>query len=390
MKILNRQETEDLVIDLYFNQRKTFREIQKVVRKSTRDIKAIIDKANPDKSSSFSVSSRAYLMFKEGRNLTDVACTLNLREAQVSEYYKEYWELNGMYYLSQIYRETKDEIWSVIEFYKQMKAAGKNTAHAIRLLEFANNDAPSAEGRITELERKESTLNFRIQRAAKIFQDFNDSIFNEKKTLEQYQLQTRHVKQEYAHLYVEKIKLENFLNYFQSTNDTYLKIREIVKQEIEHVMANPGRLLRFALTSIFESSRRHPGKLQSLYYNMSTADLQSLLRTSIVQNEHDPNQNGQNEDDPWKILLDEAEQVFSKLIDNITGKCANEISNDAKSVSQTEQVSGLQCDMSQEEDYHTSPNACKVEIPVSEVLSNFATQTCEILKITHDQNSDIS
>jgi hypothetical protein len=298
MKILNRQETEDLVIDLYFNQRKTFREIQKVVRKSPRDIKAIIDKANPDKSSYFSVSSRAYLMFKEGRNLTDVACTLNLREAQVSEYYKEYWELNGMYYLSQIYRETKDEIWSVIEFYKQMKAAGKNTAHAIRLLEFANNDAPSAEGRITELERKESTLNFRIQRAAKIFQDFNDSIFHEKKTLEQYQLQTRHVKQEYAHLYVEKTKLENFTEYFQNKNEAYLKIQQIVKRETEHILANPSHLLRFALGSIFESSRRHPGKLQSLYYNMSTADIQSLLRTSIVQNEHDPNQNGQNEDDP--------------------------------------------------------------------------------------------
>ena len=326
-------------------------------------------------------------MFKEGRNLTDVACTLNLREAQVSEYYKEYWELNGMYYLSQIYRETKDEIWSVIEFYKQMKAAGKNTAYAIRLLEFANNDAPSAEGRITELERKESTLNFRIQRAAKIFQDFNDSIFNEKKTLEQYQLQTRHVIQELAHLNVEKTKLENFMEYFQNNNEVYLKIKQIVKQEIEHILANPSRLLRFALASIFESSRRHPGKLQSLFYNMSTAEIQSLLRISIGQNDYNPGQDGNA---PEKILLDEAEQVFSKLIDDITGKCANEISNDAKSVSQTEQVSGLQCDMSQEEDYHTSPNACKVEIPVSEVLSNFATQTCEILKITHDQNSDIS
>jgi len=96
---------------------------------------------------------------------------------------------------------------------------------------------------------------------------------------------------------------------------------------------------------------------------MSTTDIQSLLRTSIVQNEHDPNQNGQNKDDPWKMLLEEAEQVFSKLIDDITGKCVNEISNDAKSISQTKQVSGLQYNMS-------SPNACKVEIPVSEVLEN--------------------
>ena len=39
MKPLNRQETEDLIIDLYYNQKKTFREIQQIVRKSPRDIK---------------------------------------------------------------------------------------------------------------------------------------------------------------------------------------------------------------------------------------------------------------------------------------------------------------------------------------------------------------
>jgi hypothetical protein len=178
MQTLNRQGTEDFVLDLYYNQKKTFREIQKIIRKSPRDLKKIIDKANPDKSSSLSVYSQAYRMFKEGSHPTDVAIALNLRQKEVSEIYREYWDLNGMYYLNQIYGETKDEIWSVIEFYKQMKAAGKNAAHAIRLLEFPNNDAPSAEGKITELERKEATLNIRIQRAAKIFQEFNDSIVN--------------------------------------------------------------------------------------------------------------------------------------------------------------------------------------------------------------------
>ena len=47
-----------------FNQKKTFREIQKIIRKSPRDIKKIIDKADPDKPSSLSQSSQAYRMFK--------------------------------------------------------------------------------------------------------------------------------------------------------------------------------------------------------------------------------------------------------------------------------------------------------------------------------------
>lgn len=343
---LTRKEKEKLVVELY-KQEKTYAQIAKEAHVSLRDIRPILNRAGENQS--LSNSSQAYRMFKEGSHPTDVAIALNLRQKQVEEYYREYWDLNGLYILNQLYEEIKDvnAIWSISELYKQMKANGKTATHTIRLLEFSNNDIPSAEGRIAELERKEATLDFRIQRAAKTFQEFNDSILNEKKTLEQYQLQTRHVIQELAHLNVEKTKLENFTEYFQNNNEVYLKIKQIVKQEIEHILANPHRLLRFALASIFESSRRHPGKLQSLYYNMSTAEIQSLLRISIGQNDYNPGQDGNNEDTPGKILLDEAEQVFSKLIDGITGKCIDEITTDTKSISQTEQVSGLQYDVTQ-------------------------------------------
>ena len=331
-------------------------------------------------------------MFKGGSHPIDVAIALNLRQKQVEEYYREYWDLNGLYILNQLYEEIKDvnAIWSISELYKQMKANGKTTAHAIRLLEISNNDISSVESIIEERKREEATLDFRIQRAAKIFQDFNGSILNEKKTLDQYLSEIRQLKQELDHLYLEKIKRENSMEHFQNNNETYTKIKQIVKQEIELIMTNPSRLLRFALASLFESSRKHPGKLQSLYYNMSTTDIHSLLRTSIVQNEHNPNQHGQDEAAPEKILLDEAEQVFSKLIDDVTGKYIDEITAGTKSIFQTEQVSGLQYDMSQKEDHHTGSNVCEVEIPASEVLSSFATRICESLKITHCQVSEIS
>ena len=81
---MNRQELEEYVIDLYHNEKKTFREIQKIVRKSPRDIRAILDKVEPERAS-LSESSRAYQMFKEGRNLIEVATALNLREKEVTE-----------------------------------------------------------------------------------------------------------------------------------------------------------------------------------------------------------------------------------------------------------------------------------------------------------------
>src|ERR687891_1363405 len=118
---MNRQELEDYVIELYHNQKKTFREIQKIVRKSPRDIRAILDKVEPGRAS-LSPSSRAYQMFKEGRNLIEVATALNLREKEVSEYYREYWNLSEMHELNQIYEEIKvDEIWSLIGLHRRMK-----------------------------------------------------------------------------------------------------------------------------------------------------------------------------------------------------------------------------------------------------------------------------
>ena len=94
MQGLNRQELEDYVIDLYNNQKKTIREIQRIVRKNPRDLKKILDKADPGRSSaSLSESSRAYQMLEEGSSPTHMAITLGIREKEVNEYYREYWSL---------------------------------------------------------------------------------------------------------------------------------------------------------------------------------------------------------------------------------------------------------------------------------------------------------
>src|ERR687891_2361951 len=129
---MNRQELEDYVIDLYHNQKKTFREIQRV-RKSPRDIRAILDKVEPERAS-LSPSSRAYQMFNEGRNLIEVATALNLREKEVSDYYREYWNLNGMYHLNQVYEEIKYDIWSVLELHREMKTEGLTPQQVSRIL----------------------------------------------------------------------------------------------------------------------------------------------------------------------------------------------------------------------------------------------------------------
>ena len=88
MSILNRQEREKLVLDLY-NQGKTIREIAKEVRMSFRDIGVILKKTFPEKAEGLkeqqeelqqlSVSTQAYKLFSEGKRPVEVAIALNLR-----------------------------------------------------------------------------------------------------------------------------------------------------------------------------------------------------------------------------------------------------------------------------------------------------------------------
>jgi hypothetical protein len=133
MQGLNRKELEDYVIDLYCNQKKTFREIQKIIRKSPRDIRAILDKVEPERAS-LSESSLAYRMCMDGYNPAQIAITLGLREKEVSEYYREYWDLNGMYHLNQIYLEVRESIWSLIELHRRMKTERLSPPQVSRIL----------------------------------------------------------------------------------------------------------------------------------------------------------------------------------------------------------------------------------------------------------------
>src|SRR3954452_25583837 len=98
MNPLNRKETEDLIIDLYYNQKKTFREIQTIVRKSPRDIKVIMNKVEPERSA-LSTPAQAYRLYSEGKTPIEVAVILNVREPEATQFNLEYWKLSQLHSL---------------------------------------------------------------------------------------------------------------------------------------------------------------------------------------------------------------------------------------------------------------------------------------------------
>jgi len=324
---MNRQELEDYVIELYHNQKKTFREIQKIVRKSPRDIRAILDKVEPGRAS-LSESSRVYQMFVEGSTPIQVAIALNLRESQINELYGEYWNLNGMYHLNQIYVEVKDDIWSVIELHRRTKIEGLSPQQIGRILKTTT----TLERNNRDLEGEQARLEVSNKQAAQTFQQLTDFIQKDRRKLEENDSIISQQKREIENLNIEKSRLENIIDSIRLNNETCVNIKHIVKQEIESIVSNPRRLIRLALASLFESSRKHPGKLQALYYNMSfPLSVEQILSQSRVSQNQSRNGYGENEDE--KLLLDEAEQAYNSMMHAIASRCINEVLNDTESLS---------------------------------------------------------
>jgi predicted HTH domain antitoxin len=118
------EERKKRVIDLYFNQHKTYAEIAQIERISPRDIHAIIKEEQTRRQQyrhqkqRQELSSRAYELFSESKTPLEVAIALNLRESEATKYYREYWKLKQLHNLNMVYEETKGDIEPLLILYK--------------------------------------------------------------------------------------------------------------------------------------------------------------------------------------------------------------------------------------------------------------------------------
>jgi len=174
-RVLTRKEREELVLDLYFNQNKTFSEIAKIAKISPRDIKPIIDKAINEKErmQHKSTAVQAYELFFKGKTLLQVTIDLNLGQAQATAYYGEYLKLVQLDDITKIYQELGGSVWDFVKLCKEAKAAKMGVPQIVNLLKIANNQLPSVEHRYEQLQKHNNHLEFVLKTKSEDLQDIN-------------------------------------------------------------------------------------------------------------------------------------------------------------------------------------------------------------------------
>jgi transposase len=241
MTILTRQERERLVLELYYNQGKTYREITKLARISPRDIGIILNKAVEEKTKEqgikqnnnnnggeknhepLSLSSQAYKLFSERKTPLEVAVTLNLKESEATKFYKEYWKLKQLHNLNMVYEETKDDVEPFLKLYRLSKSKGMGVKQVVNLLSIANNDLRALEGRIKRLRNGISMLQFQKHKDERNLCQLNNQIASTTKLLSSFRMSCKRERMEIENLYNEKIRIANLVTHYKNNNEEYLK-----------------------------------------------------------------------------------------------------------------------------------------------------------------------
>jgi transposase len=349
-----RQERERVVLDLYYNQGKNIREIAQEARMSFRDIGTILNKTDERREQNnnnnnnndienkkqkqqeqqhqqqLSLSTQAYKLFSECKSPIQVAVALNLKESEITRFYKEYCKLSQMHDLNIVYEELKGDIIPFLKLYRSARAVGMNEEHVVNLLRIANDDndnnttnnnLPAVEHRYEKLIQEVNDLEHRKLNSNRDLQDLRKRILNSRKLLDSCDLTYKQQSEKIAYLQAKRIALEDLVRRFENNNKEYLKINQTVKDKVDSILSDGKVLLRLALYSVMESMRNEPVKYSSLicYHNnnnetthypasfMHGGQQQLYISSRDYFTEH-----------YTTMLVQEAEKLYNKLVKEIT------------------------------------------------------------------------
>ena len=167
---MSRDEKERRIIDLYYNQGKTTREIIKELRVSPNHVSRILKKeeeknniivTNKQQQPSSSLATRAYELFSNGKTPLQVAIALNIRQSEAAKYYTEYWKLKGLDKLNTIHTETNGNAWPLWKLYKELiKKRRMSIGQVVDAVEIAINKLPYMETLYKQLKDEVDKLQY--------------------------------------------------------------------------------------------------------------------------------------------------------------------------------------------------------------------------------------
>jgi hypothetical protein len=143
--MVSADEIEEQIVQMH-KERKTSKEISKVVHKNFTFIGAVLRKRFPEEYTDNSVENKeteALKLFSEKRTPTQVAIELALSTDDTEKFYMNFWRLERMYELYRIYCDHKPKLriylWFIRQLRRRRDVSVKNFKDVLEVLD--NNKA---------------------------------------------------------------------------------------------------------------------------------------------------------------------------------------------------------------------------------------------------------
>jgi hypothetical protein len=336
-----------MILDLY-NQGKTYKEISEIVRVSPRDIKPVLAKAEKEREKELGINTQdrkkddtgnsqtqkahifnqAYRLFSEGKPPLDVAIELDLKEKDVTKYYREYWNLQQIYSLNMVYEEIGDDIIHITKIHRKIRAAGMGVDQAINLIKNANNDLPTLEEKYQKIKKEVSSLEFKKLEAERTLKDFLDQIDRSKNMLKWLETSSQEEEAKLDELELKKVRLKGLVKQFKENDEEYLKIKRTVQNKVINLLSDGKVIMKVALNSLMQSMRTDPQKyIDLINYNGSSSAVNTAWQYTRYNHPRQPYASFDNFYEEYKTtLLKDAEKLYNKLIKEWTEQIITEYS----------------------------------------------------------------
>ena len=274
------QITEDRrkrVIDLYFNQHKSYAEIAQVEKMSPRDIHAIIKEEEArrqkykDQQQQEEISSKAYKLFSEGKTPIQVAITLNLGQPEVTKLYREYWKLKRLHRLYSAYTELGNEgIGGFLKLYRLMKKKGMSIEQvvnavyaAIHKLPYIENLYEQVKEQVEKMQRTRQGLGNAIEERKKKIPLLDNIIFSSEQDCKRKEQQVQELTDQKNS--TERL-IANIVN-----GEGYSKLKQITKENVKAALSGNETLISTAFAALLQTLKADP-QMVKLIQNMPSAN----------------------------------------------------------------------------------------------------------------------
>ena len=152
---ISKEEKARRIIDLYYNQGKTYQEIVEELNVSLNYVSAVLKKHEEEENAAAvtkikheqqenktSKEVASFKLFSEGKNTIEVAIDLKLSEEEVTQFYKGFLKLKGLYKFGIIYEKHGHHVPRLLKLCIEAEKEGVDIEQLVKLAKLADENNP--------------------------------------------------------------------------------------------------------------------------------------------------------------------------------------------------------------------------------------------------------